>query len=175
MIILSDLMTNQVMDRNTLARIGVLFAICYVILFLAGRVFYAWDSPMYFLPPIVAFFITYFLIDWIDKFYETGAAHKWHFLLLILVIALVAEYIALFWYYGSLAQLNQSKFEITFGLSDPAVLNSSDSLSIGFVQQLKTSAFLPFALACILGWLSHIIIDGTQPKKEKAHRHKSGK
>ena len=157
-------MTGQKLERQTIAKVAVLFAISYIILFLSGKFFYAWDSPMYFLPPIAGFFFTYVLLDWIDKFFETDAAHQWHFPLLILLLAFVAEYITLFWYFGNIAQLNGSQLVISFGSSEQA---STGAIMVNFVKEFKESAFLPFVLSCVLGWLSHIIIDQTQKAASK--------
>ncbi len=160
-------MNKQKLDLQAIGKIAVLFLISYGLLYLVSfQFFQKWDSPMYFLPPIVGFFVLYFLLDWGDEFFETDALHQWYLPVILVLLALLAEYITLFWYYGSLASMSSKPFDITFGINDPQVLNA-DKLSIGFVSQFKLSAFLPFFLACLLGWLSHLIIDKTQPTKQK--------
>jgi UDP-N-acetylmuramyl pentapeptide phosphotransferase/UDP-N-acetylglucosamine-1-phosphate transferase len=106
---------------------------------------------MFFLPPIVGFFFTYFLINWIDDFFETKFSHSLWFPILVLFFSLLAEYIALFWNY------NFYSF---------ATRNNPMTITLEFfVDSFKSSAFLPFILSCILGWLSHIIIEQTQESK----------
>ncbi len=149
-------MTKQKFDAQTIAKITVLFVISYIILYLSSTFFYKWDSPMFFLPPIVGFFFAYFLIDWIDEFFESRAAHAWYFPVLIIVLALAAEYIALFWYYNWGRVIGQQGMEFDF------------------INEFRASAFLPFVLACVLGWLSHLIIDSTAENKP-AHERKTSK
>jgi len=70
----------------------------------------------------------------------------------------------LFWYFGNIAQLNGSQLVISFGSSEQA---STGAIMVNFVKEFKESAFLPFVLSCVLGWLSHIIIDQTQKAASK--------
>lgn len=146
--------TAKKTQNDSLPKLAVLFLLSYVILFLLGNIkglFHAWDSTMFFLPPITGFFFTYFLIDWIDEFFETNIAHQWYFSIIILLAALITEFITLFWFYN---------FHPGVERAQQAVI-TFDLLS----QQLKASAFTPFILSCILGWLSHIIIEQTQKQE----------
>lgn len=158
------LLVGQKLGKQGIAKAAVLFIISYALLFFLGRFFYAWDSPMFFLPPVVGFFFTFFLIDWVNEFFETDAGHKWYFPVLILVLAFLAEYITLFWYYGNIAQLSGKRLDVVFDLGAQSFSGTQEAVKIGFVQQFKESAFLPFTLSCVLGWLSKIIIDQTQKK-----------
>jgi len=148
-------MTKQKFDTQTIAKVAVLFAISYIILYLSSAFFYKWDSPMYFLPPVAGFFFAYFLVDWADDFLETKAAHEWYFPVLLVVLAFAAEFIALFWYYNWGSFLGQG------------------GITFDFLAKFKQSAFLPFFLSVVLGWLSHIIIDSTaESAAESGHKHK---
>ena len=99
------------------------------------------DSPMFFLLPVVGFFLTYSIVDWINAFFETRFALSPWFLLLIFLLSLLALYIAIFWLAAETARFI-GKFP-----------------EFDFWAELRGSAFYLFLLGSMLGWLSRKIVE----------------
>ncbi len=100
------------------------------------------DSPMYFLLPVVGFFFIYFIVDWVNEYYETRFALSPWFLLLFVAVALVAFYISLFWLFAEYARYQGKAFP-----------------EFDFWGELKGSAYYLFVFAGVLGWVSKKIIE----------------
>jgi len=124
------------LGRNAIA--GMVGTIPFLNLFLPLPAF---DSPMYYLLPIAGFFFTYYIIDWANKYFETMLALSPLFLLLIVILSLLAFYIALFW-----LAAETSRF-------------AGRPVEFDFWGELRQSAFYLFMLSCVLGWVSRKIIE----------------
>ncbi|MBN2127192.1 MAG: hypothetical protein JW703_02240 [Candidatus Diapherotrites archaeon] len=96
---------------------------------------------MLLLLPIAGFFFIYFLIDWINDFFETKFALSYWFPLVLFGFSLIAWHLVLMVYFGNISFLN-SNVEIPF-----------DSIAY-----FRNSAFCVFILAGILGWVSKKIM-----------------
>ena len=99
-------------------------------------------SPMYYLLPIVGFFFTYFIIDWANNYFETKFVLSPFFLLLMIVLYLLALYIALFWMAAEVARLSGRQFP-----------------EVNFWPELRNSAFYLFMLSSILAWVSRKVVE----------------
>jgi hypothetical protein len=101
---------------------------------------------MLLLMPFAGFFFIYFLIDWINEFFECKFAFTVLFPVLFFVLSLIAWHIVLIFYFGNISFLNNN-VEIPF-----------DSLAY-----FKNSPFYVFVLSGLLGWSSRkiiLILDG---------------
>lgn len=127
-----------------------------------------WDSPMYWLLPIVGFWFVYFGITWFNSEFSSEFASKWIFPIIYFIISLIAFYINLFMYLvGSV-----SGREIIVCLFDcDAIRNSimqagnpQNYVVMDYWPTLKTSVFLAFLLAGIFAWLSIFILNKLEEK-----------
>lgn len=91
--------------------------------------------------PFAGFFFIYFLIDWINDFFESKIAFTLWFPLLFFVLSLIAWQIILMVYFGNISFLNNN-VDIPF-----------DALS-----KFKNSPFSIFVLTGLLGWVSRKIV-----------------
>ena len=103
-------------------------------------------SPMYLLMPFAGFFLMFFLVDWVNSFFKSRAGFSPLLPIAFFALALVALYVALFWYVGN--------FSLLYG--KPLTVEEANSL---FTSRLKTSAYYLFVLAGILGWVSRAALD----------------
>jgi hypothetical protein len=145
-------------------KIAILFVVSYAVLWALGNfgLLGKWDSPMFFLPPIVGFFLTYLAIDWLDGFLGGKAMHEWYFPVIVLILGFIAYYVALFWFWCN--NFTQSgSAGLPFCSSDGAKI-TLDFVGKNFISLLKGDAFLPFLLSIILGWISHLVVERTRQK-----------
>jgi len=110
-----------------------------------------WDNPvqpiwqtsmMHLLLPIVGFWMVFFLVDWIEKYYETRHAKSIVFPIVFFLFCMGALYIAIYW----IALEN-------------SVLSGLTEVSFNFWAELQQSAFYLFMLAGLLGWLSRAVVE----------------
>jgi len=129
----------------------------------------------FFLMPFVGFFFIYFLIDWINEFFETNFASSVYFPLLFVVLCFLAFYVQLFWYYSNIASLQNAqaiaqgsnvKYVLDISLSpacqqviellDPA--NNLYTYRICFWNTLRADAFFVFIFSGLAGWISRKVM-----------------
>jgi hypothetical protein len=99
------------------------------------------DSPMYYLLPIVGFFFTYYIIDWANEYFETKFALSIWFPILTFVLSIFALYVSLFWLFSEVASFT----------GNPVVFD--------LWRELRHSAFYFFLLASLLAWGSRKLIE----------------
>ncbi len=102
----------------------------------------AFESPMYFLLPAVGFFFIYFAIEWINSRFETKFASSPFFPLLLIIVSLLALYIAVFWLAAESARFSGQQFP-----------------QFDFWAELRGSAFYLFMLSGVLAWVSRKVIE----------------
>lgn len=105
------------------------------------------ESPMFFIMPLFAFFVMFFLIDQVKQGLEIKLPFGWLCLAIFavfFVLALSAYYIALYWYLANYAQL--SGVEMTLEMVD-------------FWGKLTNSAFLLFIWGGIFGIITRYAIE----------------
>ncbi|PIU21786.1 MAG: hypothetical protein COT15_00520 [Candidatus Diapherotrites archaeon CG08_land_8_20_14_0_20_34_12] len=131
--------------------------------------FAVWDSPMYWLLPIVGFWFVYLGISWFNKEFESELATKWVFPIIYFIFSIFAFYINLFMYLiGSV-----SGREIIICLFDCDAIRASiiqagtqqNFIVMDYWPALKASAFLPFLFAGIFAWLSIYILKKLEEKE----------
>lgn len=184
------------MLSNNQLKIVFVFIVSYVVLFFLGALsnitgMHNWGGfsnifridYMYYLLPIPGFFMMFFLIDWIEEFFETRFTRTIWFPLMLLVMSVIAFYIASFWLFcnlnnyslseNSFCSANGAKYAAEL-LSAPAQTNNavinflsglpgflsgffSGLLSTNFIKLFLESAFLVFVLAAVFGWLAKLI------------------
>ncbi len=136
--------------------------------------FNAWISIMYFFAPIAGIVLGYFAIKWYNEYFETKQASSALFVLVILIALFTGYLINLTWYYGNLAQLNDSStvnVELYFCFDEAncnqivSSLNtelqqtpSADGritqlLSVNYWPELRESIYLTFLLGALAAWL----------------------
>ncbi len=103
-------------------------------------------SPMYFLLPVVGFFLMFFLIDWINDYFEKKPGFSVLLPVLFLALSMAAFYIAIFWYIGNYAQLAGRVMTL-------------DEATRLFFMRWRTSAFYLFVLSGLLGWVSRVALE----------------
>ncbi len=102
-----------------------------------------WEtSPMFFVMPIAAFFLLFFLVDWINTHFNTTHAMHPLFPVLFFALGLIAFYVALFWY--------NSNFVL---LGDPNALN------FDFWEKLRSNAFSLFLWGGVFGWIARYAVE----------------
>jgi hypothetical protein len=101
----------------------------------------------FFLMPFVGFFFIYFLIDWINDYFESSFAHSVYFPLLFVVLSFIAFYIQLYWYYSNLASLAAAQGQ-TIAVNE----------FFEYWGVLRDSAFLVFIFSGLAGWISYKIM-----------------
>lgn len=144
-----------------------------------------WDSPMYYLLPIPAFFLMYYGTDWIESYFELSEFEKKAFPYVFWIVAIISYYIVLMWYYFNIYQLTLASNAILQqeGISFFTYLYGGtirgevfSGLQFDFWQKFTTSPFLVFALASFLGWYMRKfvveIVDSTirRPAKESSFK-----
>jgi len=104
------------------------------------------SSPMYFLMPVAGFFLIFFLVEWVNKFFNSRAGFLPILPALLLLLSMLAFYIAIFWYIGNYTQLAGRQLSI-------------DEANRLFVGRFKASAYYLFVLAGILGWAARTSLE----------------
>jgi len=102
------------------------------------------ESPMFLVMPFVGFAAIFLLVDWANKNFETKFALSPLFLLLFFVLALVAYYVALYWY--------MSNFALLEGIPMGPEL-------VDFWGRLHISAFLLFFWGGVFGWIARFAVE----------------
>lgn len=170
-------------------KVLIAFVITYIVLFalqalLSGiGILGAWaNNPSFYLLAIPGFFLAFFATEWIEGFFETGIVKKSWFVILILVLALLAWWMALAFYFqnnialelkSNQTYINGGELQFSAGCKIPALAEGAkrnstmDSFGMAgclageqFLDQLKNSPYLIFILAAIAGWASSIAITG---------------
>ncbi|AJF60705.1 MAG: hypothetical protein J4224_01455 [Candidatus Diapherotrites archaeon] len=156
------------MNSNQALKVVFLFILSYILLYSLGAVFGAltgfrdWGFTtnifkldyFYFLIPIPAFFFMFFLVDWIEQYFETKLTRNFIFPVFFVALALIAYYVAVFWFYCNL-----------FSLAEESVCSANGSsaamqyVSQTFVSSLLQSPYIIFVLAAVLGWLSKLLVE----------------
>ncbi len=97
-----------------------------------------WESsPMFFVMPIVAFFLIFFLVDWVNKYFETSYALHPIFPALFFGLGLLAFYVALFWYNANFSQLA-----------------GIDTVEVDFWGKIRNNAYFLFIWGGVFGWIA---------------------
>lgn len=101
-------------------------------------------SPMFLAMPAMAFFMMFFIIGWINDYFETRHALHPLFPILFLALSLTAYFVALYWYLKNGAILQG--VELTFDKVD-------------FWGHLTGSAFILFIWGGIFGWTARYTVE----------------
>lgn len=192
------------MEKDLFLKVVFIFVASYVLLFVLGALssftglrdwgftldFFRLDY-FFFLIPIPGFFIMFFLIDWIEEFFETRFTRRPWFVVFFLLLGVLAFYIATFWYFCNLLSLNDATacsstganntFQYLSSVVDhknaminflstalPGFLSSffSSLLKTNFVKLFLESAYIVFLLAGVLGWGAKMFyFNATEGKK----------
>ena len=169
------------MDKTKAAKILVLFIVFYAVLYFLPYVvtqLHKWDfwsitraEYTFFLIPIPAFFFLYFLVDWIDEFFETELAHTPILPLIFVMLSFLAFYAQLYFYWGNFAYLQNQQGGnvrvIIWLFTQPAATECSANICLDYFNLLNASAFLVFVFAGIFGWLAHMIAEHWAQTEEK--------
>lgn len=100
-----------------------------------------WYSPTSILYPIIGFFFIYFIVDWVNEFFETEMGLSPIFPAVFFAFSLIAFYTALFFFFAETARL------------------SGQAANFNFWNELKDSAFYLFAIGGMFGWLTRFILE----------------
>lgn len=132
----------------------VLFAVSYGILWLLGTVVLgAWVSPMHWIVPIAAFFLSFWLLDWVERFFEIRV-FVWWFPLLLVFLGLLAFYVnAWFYYCNGFTDISTANVTCDSAGSKRAL----DFINTNFWNLLNKDAFFYFWLAVLFAWLSRLV------------------
>jgi len=104
----------------------------------------AFSSPMFFAMPFFSFFAMFFLVDWVNKQFETKNGLSPLFPVVYFVLALFAYYVALYWYMANFAMLGN--VEMTLEM-------------VEFWPKLHGSAFMPFLWGGVFGWIARYAVE----------------
>lgn len=127
-----------------------------------------WDSPLYWLMPVVGFFIIYLLIDYVKKEFETSFLEKAIFPIFYFLISLLAFYVNLFFYFSSMVG-ERKIFICLFDCQNVsqqliAAGKAQEIFFLEFWPQFRASAFFPFVLAGVFAWLTYYILKKLKAK-----------
>ena len=104
------------------------------------------NSLLFILMPVAGFFFMFFLVDWINNFFQSNTGFSPIVPALFFGLSLLAFYIALFWYIGNYAQLQGG------------VLTIQDA-NVLFGTRFKHSGYYLFMLSGLFGWASRRILE----------------
>lgn len=169
------------------ALVGVLFVVSYLVIWILGAVVLnRWDFPYHFLVPVPAFFLTFWLLDWVEAEFDVSAL-SWSWPVVVLLLGLVAFFCANFIYFCNgatdISSANTScsaegaKNAMGYLTSQGgiSVLGSSISVPV-WLDLLTKDAFLYFLLMVLLAWASHfVLVRSVAPVKPSKGRSKSKK
>ncbi len=102
------------------------------------------QSPMFLVMPVFAFFAIFFLVDWVNKEFKTKLGLYPVFPALFLVVSTVAFYVALYWYVSNFASLQS--------------LEMSPDL-VDFWGKLHANAFMLFIWGGLFGWIARYVVE----------------
>lgn len=180
------------MKKDTFLKVGFVFLASYAFLYVLGSLssltgMHNWGFTLdlfrldylYFLIPIPGFFMMFLLIDWVEEFFSTRFTRTAWFGVFFLCLAVVAFYVAVFWYYCNGITLNMGEqsacsangasqtiqFLSAKAPNSNILLNFlsgvfqpfSSILMTNFSKLFLESAYLVFVLAGILGWLAKLV------------------
>jgi len=182
------------MDSRDKIKLFFLFALTYIILFflpaltnlispdMALHDWFAqtqgftfnvslWDYT-FILLPFVGFFFLYFLVDWVNEYFETKFASTVYFPLLFVVLSFMAFYVQLMWYYGNIVSLSIAQgqqlvlnipflFDSTCGpgaMSFYSTINNQTTLNVCYWNVLRNDAFLVFVFSGLAGLISNKVM-----------------
>ncbi len=140
-------------------RVAIAFLVSYAILYglsvlgLLG----AWNSVMYYSMPVAGFFFGYWCCAWIQKEWNVDWSLKPWIPIVWLAVSAASFYAALLFYVQNNAWLTlrsqgSSKLLLESFTEAAAFVNQN------FFSTYWESAFLPFSIALLLGWLAYGII-----------------
>jgi len=104
------------------------------------------DSLMFWAMSLFGFFAVFFLVDWVNKEFETKLALNPFFPVIFFAVAFIAYYIALFWYMSNFATLSGSQLQI-------------EELNELLWGRIHSSAFMPFMWFGVFGWIARYAIE----------------
>ena len=184
------------MGYKNAGKLIFLFLLSYAVLFMLGAFnqitgFGGWNFSadlsrldfFYALPPISAFFFMYFLVGWIETYFETKFTRTVWFGFSLFILSIIAYYVSLFWFYCNicsseganqtsqfLSQIVPIKNVLINFLTDFPIefigqfFNSL--LSTQFVALFLSNPYIIFVLGAIFGWASRLIILRLDAAKE---------
>ncbi|MDO8634378.1 MAG: hypothetical protein Q7K34_03760 [archaeon] len=181
------------MNRDNALKIGFVFIVSYVFLFVLSSVnswtgFTKWHATLdifrldylFALMPVAGFFFMFFLIDWIEAFFETRFTRTPWFAVFVLVMGVVAFYIASFWFFCNVfgfstneacgqqgakttleylsSKVDTKNVVVNFlsGLPGAGPFFGS-FLSTSFFRLFLESAFILFLLSAVFGWAARLL------------------
>ncbi len=123
----------------------------------------------FFLMPFIGFFFIYFLIDWVNEFFETNFASSVYFPLLFVVLCFLAFYVQLFWYYSNIVSLAVAQgqnliLDISLNPTCQSIIELIDPATglrayrICFWNVLRADAFFVFIFSGLAGWISRKVM-----------------
>ena len=149
--------------------------------------FNAWISVMYFFAPIAGFVLAYFGLKAYNEYFETKQAYSVFVPAVILIVLLLGYSVNLAWYYGNIAQLNESSAlnvelyfcfdeascQSTVGALNAELQQTPDSsgkitqlLPINYWAELRESMFLTFMLGAIIAWIPLALFNFFENREE---------
>lgn len=184
------------MKKQSFAKVLFLFLISYVLLFVLSVFssvsgFGGWNVSFdlsridyfYALAPVCGFFLMFFLIDWVEKYFDTRFTRSPWFGLMVFVLAVIAYYVALFWFYCNLFSLAQTSvcspeganqtygflarqvpvknmvLDFLIGIPVQAVSGFfTGLLKTEFVGSFLSSPYILFVLSVLFGWASKLFL-----------------
>jgi hypothetical protein len=102
------------------------------------------ESPMFIAMPLFGFFGVFFLVDYLNRSFDTELAMTPLLPLTFFGLGLLAYFVALYWYMANFAALN--RFELTLDI-------------LNFWPKLHTSSFFLFIWAGVFGWIARFAVE----------------
>ncbi len=96
---------------------------------------------MLLLLPFAGFFFIYFLIDWVNDFFETSFALTPWFPIVFFILSIIAWHVMLMIYFGNIS-----------------FLNNNVNVPFNSLNEFKNSPYSIFVLTGLLGWVSKKIV-----------------
>ena len=102
------------------------------------------QSPMFYALPFFGFFALFFIVDWVNKEFDTKLALNPAFPALFFFISLAAYYLALYWYVSNFVELQGLQMSLDM---------------VGFWGKLQASAFILFVWGGLFGWIARYVVE----------------
>jgi len=148
----------------------VLFLISYGLVWAVGSlVLHKWDSPMHFLVPIPAFFLAFWLFNWIEKeFAIPEKSAVWP--IGIMVLGFAGFFVAqlLYWCNG-LTDISATKTSC----SSDGMSKAMELIGGQWSELLFRDAFFYFLLMVLLAWIGRFIVLSAIPQGHSGSHRKT--
>ncbi|MBI4043204.1 MAG: hypothetical protein HY393_00165 [Candidatus Diapherotrites archaeon] len=119
----------------------------------SGRPYY---DPLYLIAPFIGFFLMYYGIDWVNRWFDTTLGRSVFFPAGFLVMAYAVYFSVLVAYFNNAEYFRFAGQPNALQLS---LQSTVEFVMANFFRYFLESAFFVFSLAAVLGWIAHWLVE----------------